>query len=132
MKSKNKVITPTKKKRKVIKKMKRHDKNERGHWTVRPHLSSYPPGSAPDHKLQSHAKSLAYFSHLAPLNLFFFIKRQSQKGGGGAWHNVPLKHAPVGRVHSKMIKIMHYLKISAYHCFAELEGLASMLIILLK
>ena len=29
---------------------------------------------------RNHQKSLAYFSHLAPLILFFFTKRQSQKG----------------------------------------------------
>ena len=29
----------------------------------------------------NHQKSLAYFSHLAPIILFFFTKRQSQKGG---------------------------------------------------
>ena len=32
---------------------------------------------------RNHQKSLAYFSHLAPLVLFFFTKRQSQKKGGG-------------------------------------------------
>ena len=31
-----------------------------------------------------HQKSLAYFSHLAPLVLFFFTKRQSKTGGRGA------------------------------------------------
>ena len=36
---------------------------------------------------RSHQKSLAYFGHLEPLALFFFTKRQSQKGG--AWHNAP-------------------------------------------
>ena len=36
----------------------------------------------------------AYFSHLAPLILFFFTKRRSQKGG--PWHNNPApKYAPV-------------------------------------
>ena len=30
---------------------------------------------------KNHKKSLAYFSHLAPLILFFFAKRPSQKGG---------------------------------------------------
>ena len=29
---------------------------------------------------RNHQKSLAYFSYLAPSILFFFIKRQSQKG----------------------------------------------------
>ena len=32
---------------------------------------------------RNHQKSLAYFSHLAPLILFFFTKRQSQKEGVG-------------------------------------------------
>ena len=36
----------------------------------------------------NHQENLAYFSHLlAPLVLFFFTKRQSQKGG--PWHNGP-------------------------------------------
>ena len=30
---------------------------------------------------RKHQKSLAYFSHLAPLVLLFFTERQSQKGG---------------------------------------------------
>ena len=38
---------------------------------------------------RNHQKSLAYFTHLAPLILFFFTKTQTQKGGGGAWPNVP-------------------------------------------
>ena len=32
---------------------------------------------------RNHPKSLAYFSHLEPLILFFFTKKQSQKGGHG-------------------------------------------------
>ena len=36
---------------------------------------------------RNHQKSLAYFSHLAPLILFVFTERQESKGGGGAWHN---------------------------------------------
>ena len=31
---------------------------------------------------RNHQKNLAYFCHLAPLVMFFFAKRQSQKGGG--------------------------------------------------
>ena len=38
----------------------------------------YPPLAI---SYRNHQKSLAYFSHLAPLVLFFFTKRQSQKGG---------------------------------------------------
>ena len=43
---------------------------------------------------RNHQKRLAYFSHLAPLILFFFTERQSQKGG--PWHNMPPfpKYAP--------------------------------------
>ena len=33
---------------------------------------------------KNHQKSLAHFNHLAPLVLFFFTKRRSQKG---AWLN---------------------------------------------
>ena len=37
---------------------------------------------------RNHQESLTYFSHLAPLTLFYFTKKQSQMGGGGgrAWH----------------------------------------------
>ena len=51
--------------------------------------SSYLPGSAPGHKLsyRKHQMSLAYFSHLTPLVLFFFTEKQSQKGR--ACHNAP-------------------------------------------
>ena len=31
---------------------------------------------------RNHQESLTYFSHLAPLLLFFFTKKHSQKGGG--------------------------------------------------
>ena len=41
----------------------------------------------------NHQKSLAYFSHLAPLVLFFITKRKSQKEGGMA--QCPPKYAPV-------------------------------------
>ena len=43
---------------------------------------------------RSHQKSLAHFSYLVPLILFFFTKRQSQKGEG-AWQNAPLNYALV-------------------------------------
>ena len=39
---------------------------------------------------RSHQKSLAYFSHLAPLVLLFFTKRQSQKSGAMAQCPPPL------------------------------------------
>ena len=39
---------------------------------------------------RNYQKSLAYFSHLAPLGLLFFTKRQSQKGGGGMAQCLPL------------------------------------------
>ena len=51
-----------------------------------------PPGSAPGHiSYRYHQKTLAYFSHLAPLLLFFFTKRQSQKKGHGT---MPPTYAP--------------------------------------
>ena len=34
---------------------------------------------------RNNQKNLAYFSHLAPLVLFFFTERQSQKGGMAQW-----------------------------------------------
>ena len=54
-------------------------------WWEDAYSSSYPPG----HELQKPSKESAYFSHLAPLILFFFTKRPSQKGEG-AWYNDPL------------------------------------------
>ena len=50
-------------------------------------------GFTPGHKLQKPSKSLTYFSHLAPLVLFFIAKRQSQRWGG-AWHNGPASKYP--------------------------------------
>ena len=41
---------------------------------------------------ENHQKSLVYFSHLAPLILFFFTKRNSQKAGAIA--QCPPKYAP--------------------------------------
>ena len=45
-----------------------------------PHPTRLDPPLAVSYK--SHQNSLAFFSHLAPLVLFFFTKRHSQKGGG--------------------------------------------------
>ena len=45
-----------------------------------------------DISYRNHQKGLAYFSDLAPLVLFFFTKRQGQKGGGMA--QGPPKYAP--------------------------------------
>ena len=39
---------------------------------------------------RNHLKNLAYFSHLAPLVLFFFTKRPSQKGRGHGTMASPL------------------------------------------
>ena len=36
---------------------------------------------------RNHQKSLAYYSHLAPLILFFFTKRQNEREEE-AWHNI--------------------------------------------
>ena len=51
-----------------------------------PHLNPLDPSLAISYR--NHQKSLAYFSHLAPLTLFFFTKKRSQKGG--TWPNAPL------------------------------------------
>ena len=56
-----------------------------------PHPSPLDP--PPAISFRSHHKSMAYFSRLAPLVLFFFIKRYSQMGG--PWHNAPPNYAPV-------------------------------------
>ena len=42
---------------------------------------------------RNHQKSVAYFSHLAPLILFIFTKKQSQKGGMAQCFPPP-KYAP--------------------------------------
>ena len=52
-------------------------------WWEDAYPSSYPPAI----NYRNHQKSLAYFNHLAPLVLFVFTTRQSQKGV--AWHNAP-------------------------------------------
>ena len=65
---------------------------ENGWWEAA-YLSSYPLDPPLVISYRNHQKNLAYFSHLAPLVLFFFTKRQSQRGGG-AWHNAPPKYAP--------------------------------------
>ena len=49
---------------------------ENGWWNAA-YPTSYPPG----HKLQKPSKESGIFSHLAPLILSFFTKRQSKKGG---------------------------------------------------
>ena len=48
---------------------------------------------------RNHLKSMAYFSHLAPLVLLFFTNKQSQKGGGCIAQLHPLNTlvASVGR-----------------------------------
>ena len=46
-------------------------------------------------RYRNYQKSLAYVSYLAPLILFVFTKRQSQKGGGGmAQCPSPPKYSP--------------------------------------
>ena len=44
-----------------------------------PHPTPLDPLLAIDYR--NHQKSLAYFSNLTPLILFYFTKKQSQKGG---------------------------------------------------
>ena len=49
--------------------------------------SSYPPGSAPGHKLQKPSKESGIFQSLGTINFVLFSKKRSQKGG--AWPNAP-------------------------------------------
>ena len=56
-----------------------------GGWMHTPHPTPLEPPLAITYG--NHQKSQAYFSHTAPLALFFFTRRQGQKGG--PWHNVP-------------------------------------------
>ena len=49
-------------------------------WREDVYPSSYPLDPPLAISYRNHQKSLAYFSHLAPFILFFFTKRQSQKG----------------------------------------------------
>ena len=68
-------------------------------WWEDAYSSSYPSEFAPGHKLQRPSKESGIFQTLAPLVLFLFAKRQSQKGGGRAWHNSPAtKYAPEGHI----------------------------------
>ena len=50
-------------------------------WWEDAYSSSYPLAIS----YTNHQKNLAYFSHLAPLVLFLFTKRRSQKGGMEQW-----------------------------------------------
>ena len=61
----------------------------------RMHISQSTPLDSPlAISYRNHQKSLAYFSHLAPLILFFYTKKQSQKGDFAQCH--PPKYAPAG------------------------------------
>ena len=62
-----------------------------------PHPTPLDPPLAISYR--NHYKSMAYFSHLAPLVLLFFTKKQSQKGGGCIAQLHPLNTlvASVGR-----------------------------------
>ena len=53
-----------------------------GGWMYAPYPTPLDPPLAISYR--NHQKSLAYFIHLAPVVLFFFTKRQSQKGEGMA------------------------------------------------
>ena len=58
-----------------------------------PHLAPLDPPLAISYR--NHQKGLAYFNHLAPLVLFFFTGRQSQRGGHGTMP--PPKYASAAR-----------------------------------
>ena len=53
------------------------------------HPTPSAPGSAPGHELQKPSKEYGIFQLLGIVNFVLFTKRQSQKGGGGAWCNAP-------------------------------------------
>ena len=59
-------------------------------WLEDAYPSSYSLGPSLAISYRNHHKSLAYFSHLAPLVLFFFTKRRSQMGGGSIQCPIPL------------------------------------------
>ena len=59
---------------------------ENGCW-MDAYLLSYPLDPSLALSYKNHQKSLAYFSHSAPLILFFLLKEVKR---GGAWHNAPL------------------------------------------
>ena len=57
-----------------------------------PHPTSlYPPKAI---SYRNHQKSLAYFSHLAPLILFFLLKGRVKRGNHGTMLPLPPKYAP--------------------------------------
>ena len=48
---------------------------------------------------RNHQKNPAYFSHLAPLVLFFLQKGRVKRVVGGAWHNGPFpKYSSEGQI----------------------------------
>ena len=83
-------------------------------WKEDAYPSSYPPGSAPGHKVvldKNHQNSLAYFSHLAPLILFFSTKRQIQKGEKGMAQCYPsplltLLHLTIRFIQERIQKVL--------------------------
>ena len=54
-----------------------------------PQASFYPLDASLVMSYRNHQKSLVYFSHLAPLTLFFFTKRPTQKRGGAPFNTRP-------------------------------------------
>ena len=62
-----------------------------------PHSTSLDPPMAISYR--NHSKSVAYFSHLAPLLLFVFTKSRVQRGvGHGSGTMLPPKYAPVANM----------------------------------
>ena len=59
------------------------------------YYSSYPPESAPGHKLQKPSKESGIVQSLGTTDLVLFTKKQSQKGKGMAQYYPPPKYAPV-------------------------------------
>ena len=52
-------------------------------WWEDAYLSSYPPRSAPGHKLRKPSKESGIFQSLGTINFVLFIKRRSRKGDHG-------------------------------------------------
>ena len=74
-----------------------------------PHPTPLDPPLAISYR--NHQNSLVYFSHLAPLILFLFTKKQSQKGGGGHGTMPPsLKYAPAVKSKKKATRPQMFYK----------------------
>ena len=65
-----------------------------GGWMHIEYPSSYPPGSPLAISYRNHQKSMAYFSHLAPLVFFFFLLKGRVIRGWVGMAQCSPKYAP--------------------------------------